>query len=424
MKGVWTGLLVSIVAIVVVSADARQEWRASALAAFDDTWQTINDTHYDPSFGGLNWTEVKAELRPKAERAETPDAVRTVIVEMLARLRQSHFVLLTSSPVGQPMPGEASVPIDVRVRDEGLIVTRLDDRGLERVVRPGDVVASIDGTDPIAMATGADERSRRLDAWRRAVRALHGVDGSVARLVVRHLNGDTDHVDVVRSRRPGEVVQLGNLPPVQVRTEVREARTLSGQRVGIIRFNVWMIAVGNAFAAAIDTYRDAEGIVIDLRGNPGGLAEMMRGLGGHVLNEPVLLGTMRMREAVLEFRANPRRSTSDGRRVEPFNGRLAILVDELTASASECFAGGLQDLGRARIFGTRTMGQALPAATRRLANGDVLMHAVGDFVTSKNRSLEGQGVTPDEEVALSRPALASGRDEPLERALAWIDSRN
>jgi carboxyl-terminal processing protease len=423
VRAVRISLVVPILSVALVLADARQDWRASSLAAFDETWQTVNDTHYDPSFGGVKWDEVRAELRPKAEHAETPDAVREVIVEMLARLRQSHFVLLTSSPVGQPMPGDATVPIDVRVRDEGLIVTLVYDSGLERLVRRGDVVVSIDGSSPVTLAAGPDERARRLDAWRRATRALHGSEGSVARLVVRRQDGDTEQVDVVRSRQPGDVVQLGNLPPVRVRTEVREARTPSGQRVGVIRFNVWMIAVGAAFAAAIDTFRDAEGIVIDLRGNPGGLAEMMRGIAGHVLAEPVLIGTMHMRDAVLEFRANPRRSTSDGRRVEPFSGRLAILVDELTASASECFAGGLQDLGRARLFGARTMGQALPAATRQLTNGDALMYAIADFVTSRNRSLEGKGVTPDEEIPLSRRALAAGRDEPLERALAWIDSR-
>jgi carboxyl-terminal processing protease len=393
------------------------------MAAFDETWQTVSDFHYDPSFGGLNWPAVKAELRPKAEKAETADAVRQLIVEMLARLKQSHFALLTSSSVGQPMPGDAIVPIEVRVSAEGLLVTRVDDRGLDRIVRMGDVVVSIDGNDPASVATGPDERARRLDAWRRATRALHGAEGSSARLVVRHPDGVTHQVDVIRSRRPGDAVQLGNLPPLRVQTEVREARTRSGRRVGVIRFNVWMTAVAEPFAAAIDTFRQAEGLVIDLRGNPGGLAEMMRGIAGHVLAEPGLLGTMHMRETVLEFRANPRRSTSDGRRVEPFGGPLAILVDELTASASECFAGGLQDLGRARIFGLQTMGQALPAATRPLANGDVLMYAVGDFVTSKGRRLEGQGVMPDEPVPLSRAALTAGRDQSFERALEWIDQQ-
>ena len=421
MKAIRRRVLVSILILAGLTVHARQDWRVAALAAFDETWQTVNDTHYDPSFAGVNWTEVKAELRPKAEQAETPDAVREVIIEMLARLRQSHFALLTSSPAGQPMAGDAIVPVEVRVNDEGLLITRVDDPGLERIMQPGDIVVTIDGIDPIALSAGADERARRLDAWRRAARAFHGSEGSAARLVVRRVDGDTREVDVIRARKPGDAVQLGNLPPLRVQTDVREARTQSGQRVGVIRFNIWMIAVGAPFAAAIDTFRDAEGLVIDLRGNPGGLAEMMRGIAGHVLAEPDLLGTMHMRDAVLEFRANPRRSTSDGRRVEPFSGRLAILVDELTASASECFAGGLQDLGRARIFGTQTMGQALPAATRQLSNGDVLMYAIADFVTSKNRSLEGQGVVPDEPVALSRAALAAGRDEPLERALAWID---
>ncbi len=109
-------------------------------------------------------------------------------------------------------------------------------------------------------------------------------------MVVRHMNGDAREVDVIRARKPGNAVQLGNLPPLRVQTEVREARTPSGQRVGVIRFNVWMIAVGAPFAAAIDTFRDAEGVVIDLRGNPGGLAEMMRGIAGHVLAAPEFAG--------------------------------------------------------------------------------------------------------------------------------------
>ena len=140
---------------------------------------------------------------------------------------------------------------------------------------------------------------------------------------------------------------------------------------------------------------------------------MIRGIAGHILSEPALLGRMKMRDVELEFRANPRRSTDDGRRVEPFAGPVAILVDELTGSASECFAGGLQSLGRARVFGEATMGQALPAVTRRLPNGDVLLYAMGDFVTSTGQRLEGRGVVPDEVVPLSISALSAGAMPPL-----------
>ena len=54
----------------VVSVHARQDWRATALAAFDETWQTVNDTHYDRSFAGVNWAELKAE---GLVRADAPD---------------------------------------------------------------------------------------------------------------------------------------------------------------------------------------------------------------------------------------------------------------------------------------------------------------------------------------------------------------
>ena len=108
--------------------------------------------------------------------------------------------------------------------------------------------------------------------------------------------------------------------------------------------------------------------------------------------------------------------------IDPFSGPVAILVDEITASASEVFTGGLQEHGRIRVFGRTTAGQALPAVYHRLPNGDTLYHPIADFVTDKGVRFEGRGVVPDEAVPLNRQALLSGRDETLERALNWIDN--
>jgi len=81
----------------------------------------------------------------------------------------------------------------------------------------------------------------------------------------------------------------------------------------------------------------------------------------------------------------------------------------------------MQSIGRARIFGQTSMGQALPALFDRLPNGDVLIHAYGDFVTSTGTRLEGRGVIPDEPISLDRADLLAGRDRTLDAALAWID---
>jgi carboxyl-terminal processing protease len=109
----------------------------------------------------------------------------------------------------------------------------------------------------------------------------------------------------------------------------------------------------------------------------------------------------------------------------PFGGPLAILVDGCSASTSEIFAGGMQDLKRARVFGMRTAGAALPSMFERLPNGDGFQYAIANYISEGGKQLEGTGVIPDEVAGPSRRALLDGRDPALERALAWIEgSRN
>jgi carboxyl-terminal processing protease len=231
-------------------------------------------------------------------------------------------------------------------------------------------------------------------------------------------------VPITMERRPesGQPVTVGNLPTMFVRVDSDRRTTPAGSTAGIIRFNVWMAAVDAKFQAAMDQFRTSDGIVIDLRGNVGGLAAMLMGISGHFVSEPKSLGVMKTRDSELRFMANPRLVNARGERVSTFSGPVAILVDAMTGSASECFTGGMQSLGRARVFGQTSMGQALPALFDRLPNGDVLIHAYGDFVTANGTRLEGRGVVPDVDVPLRREDLLAGRDAALEAALHWIET--
>ncbi len=422
-------LLLFLCAAAVSATTAAQSTATSSstgLALFDEVWTTVNDSFYDPTFGGLDWPGVRDELRPKAAAATSTAAARAVVSEMLGRLKRSHFALLPGSAVAADdltLRGEATVDgLEFRVLGQDVVITchRPDSTtggGVEtNGSLPGRVITAIDGRSMVP-APGAPV----LLTWRRVNAALHGMEDSVA--VIGLAGGG--RVSMTRHIPTGVPVQFSNLPPMRVRVDSYPAKTRNGRSVGVIGFNIWMAQIDQPIAAAVDLFRGADGLVFDLRGNPGGLAGMISGVAGHILDSADLLGTMRMRQVPqLKFAANPRTSTSDGRVVTPYRGPVAILVDEMTASASECFAGGLQDLGRARIFGRTSMGQALPASTKRLANGDVLEYAVGDFVTSKGRSLEGTGVVPDEIQPLSIASLAAGHDDPLRAALAWIDRQS
>jgi carboxyl-terminal processing protease len=427
----------TLAAAVVLGAAAASAQAPRGLETFDAAWTIVRDSHFDATLNGVDWDAVRAELRPRAVGARTTRELRGVINSMLGRLGQSHFALIPgSADVGaaaRDLSGDPGFDVRLLSGESGLIVSRVDPEGAaaKAGIKPGWILLEIDGAPVNALlralpdGTGrgpeAHERLRRVEAWRLAETRLRGPSGSILTVAFEDIDGRSVRTGIQRRPEAGEPVTVGNLPTMFVRVDAEARTTPAGATAGIIRFNVWMAAVDAPFQRAIDAFRNADGIVVDLRGNPGGLAAMMMGLSGHFLDEPKPLGVMKTRDHELRFAANPRRVNAAGERVTPFAGPLAILVDALTGSASECFAGGLQSLGRARVFGQVSMGQALPALFDRLPNGDVLIHAYGDFVTADGTRLEGRGVIPDEIVPLRREALASGRDEPLEAALAWID---
>jgi carboxyl-terminal processing protease len=121
---------------------------------------------------------------------------------------------------------------------------------------------------------------------------------------------------------------------------------------------------------------------------------------------------MYLRDTSIKFVINPR--------AEVFKGPVAILVDGSSASTSEIFAEGLKDLGRARVFGTRTAAAALPSIIEKLPNGDGFQYAVANYVSEGGKPLEANGVIPDVEVKLTRKALLAGHDPVVDAAVDWI----
>jgi carboxyl-terminal processing protease len=426
-----TALLALAVAMAAPPLAARQAAprrdAPGAVDTFDAAWRIIRETHFDPTFNGVDWTRVGDELRPRAAAAETPDALRDVIREMLGRLGQSHFALIPAGVASGARADQSGSPgFDFRLDGRDAVVVAVDPEGpASGAVKPGWAITSIDGRtlDQMLGPLGGptDPPLARFEAWRVVTSHVRGPIGSRAAFTFTDERGAPAEASLRRDPEPGQRVQFGHFPAFALRTARRRVATPAGRPAGLIAFSVWMAPVDPFVQQAVDAFRAADALVLDLRGNPGGLAAMIMGVAGHFLREPVLLGRMKTRDGELRFTANPRRVSASGAGVEPFGGPVAILIDDLTGSASECFTGALQSIGRARVFGRRSMGQALPALFQPLPNGDVLLYAFGDFVTPSGVRLEGRGVVPDVEVPLSRAALAAGRDEALEAALRWID---
>ncbi len=451
---------VLLVALLMAASLAPQgpasATREVNLKTFDAAWRMVAETHFDATFNGVDWDQVRDELRPRAAEAEDRAELRLVLEEMVARLGQSHFTFLSapggasrleradSLPSGcaqeawrslgeslYPATGRAdktgATGLELRAIDDQVLVRRVDagTGAAEAGVRSGWSVASIEGLsiqDALPCLEGFEgghQRQQILQTW--LAQLFRGAVGSTVHASFEKADGTRVDLGLERMAPHGELVKFGNLPPIFTHLDVRWLSSEEGSRVAVVEFNAWMLPVALRFDAVMDEIREADGIVIDLRGNRGGIAAIAQGVAGHFVDEKTSLGTMKSRNNDLKMFVNPRRSTRDGRKVEPYSGPLAILVDGMSASTSEVFAAGLQDLGRARLFGEPTAGAALPAVAESLPNGDVFLHATMDFIRPGGGRVEGHPVQPDVSAPVTRSDLVAGIDAALDKALAWID---
>lgn len=404
--------------------------RKLALDSFEKVWSTINEKHWDPKHldpvqGGIPWKQIHDELRPKVENAASMNQARGIMSAMLSRLNLSHHGIVPADVYKEVdlggdsgLSGDGETGIDVRWLDGRVVVTSVvpgsaaDKAG----VRTGWIVKRI-GTLDIEpaiqrfLATRKAAGEHGLYASRIAANRLGGPTGTPKSIVF--LDGEDKEVqlEIALAAARGVKARFGFLPPQNVWIE---SAVLKGE-TGYVKFNMFLdpARLMPQFEKAVMDCAGCNGFIIDLRGNPGGLGILSTAMAGFFSDKAdTKLGTLYQRQVQLKFIVNPRPKT--------FAGPLAILIDSSSASTSEIMAGGMKDLGRARIFGTRSAGAALPSMFERLPNGDGFQYAMANYISEGGKALEGDGVTPDVEVKLTRESLLAGRDLVLDAALTWI----
>lgn len=393
-------------------------------AMLDRVWRRVLEKHYDPTLGCVDWLAVRSTYGKKLAEAKDTQAAFAVINEMLGELEQSHFRLF--EPAGSEGDvGPAAPRLQVRWIDAGLVVVEAEPGGGADDVPLGARLHSVQGVRVDQLAA---EAKKRAGAEGGSTFAFEVARGAMARLSCARV-GETRTLEVepadstqapraieVTCQEPkGELVSLGNLRHVP--THVTH-RMIEESQVGYLAFNIWMLPMVARVKDAMADLREQgmKALVIDLRGNPGGVGPMSVPVARMLLSQPGSLGKLKFRDFTQEFNVEP----SD----DPFTGPVVLLIDEGTASTSEIFAAGLRDLGRVEIAGGRSSaGAALPSVIEELDEGVVLQYVVGDYHSPKGTLLEGRGVVPDIVVPESRAAFAAGRDPVLEAGVQHLKKR-
>ena len=271
------------------------------------------------------------------------------------------------------------------------------------------IVSPIEGSPAEAAGIRAGDQIMEIDdqatsglTLTEAVLKIRGKQGTAVTLLVLHKGEKTPvRMEIVRSQIKLESVYLKMLP----------------DGIANVRVTQFSEHTSSQFKSVLEEAlrQGAQAIVLDMRGNPGGL-----------LDAAIDVASQFLKSGVVIYEVD-----SAGNR-QPWWVRrgglapelpLAVLVNKGSASASEVVAGALQDQGRAIVIGTTTAGKGSINHLRELSGGAALYVTFARWLTPNGRLIQGKGLTPDIEVALTDEDRAQGRDPQLERAVQYLEGK-
>ena len=351
---------------------------------FERVWSLVADWHYDPKLRGVDWPAAGRKYGAEAVAAADDQALYASLNAMVDLLKDSHTHALS--------PARATERHTQMRARTGFNLTRVDGRWAVSEVLP-DSPAAVAGVKVgwLVVARNGAGLGERPD--------IRARDGEVARWEF------LDEQD-----RPVALDLTATALSTKPRQELRE---LPGGLV-YLRFDGFDIADRRWLSRQLKAHRDAPGVVIDLRQNPGGGTISLGITIGEFFERAVDCGAFITRGGWRDGKSSWQLGSAR------YRGRVVVLVDGATGSAAEIFSAVLQEHGRATIVGRKTAGAVLASWYHGLPDGGELQLSREDYVTPKGRRLEDNGVEPDVKVARTVADVRAGRDVDLEAALGVL----
>lgn len=423
-----------------VSAGALSAVYASRFARVDAAeraWRVIADYFYDPHLNGVDWNAVRHVTRARAASAASDAEFYRALKEMAASLGDSHTLVLTPrETLDRRRFVSTRVGLQLGFVERQVVVLEVerDSPAARAGVAVGDIVLAAAGTrfdPPFVRAALADPRNRAADiAAGDSPESLpaDAKDGErirVLRAVRRELrrslaSGAAGALLLDVERADGSLLRAHLTPATSARPPSVGLHWLDGS-VAVIRFTRFAPELRPGLERALDEATSARALIVDLRGNGGGLIEMFRWFSGRFLPEERLAMRSLSRDRVSgrsqnvsDMYVGPGSST--GAR-PPLAQPLAVLVDARTGSAAELAAVTLAEQRNALLVGEPTCGCVVGVRVEYvLPDGGGVRVAESGFVSARGARLEGVPTQPAVRVAATLADLRAGRDVMLEEA--------
>lgn len=371
---------------------------------------------YTPKIDFTQWPVFVESQRDKIDEAKTDDEFTAAVNAALAKFGASHIVM--TSPRGAEARRTAStvgIGIQSVPAKEGMLIVRVvPNAPADRVgLVPGDTILFVDGKPA------------------QGTRGIAGEEGTTVTLNVRRADGRAEDLEIVRKRfstaRPEELTMI------------------DGDTVMLSVHSFDMTYSADRVESLMEKAADKKNLILDLRDNGGGAVLNLQHLLGLFLPAETPFGTFITRRVVSRYEQEKGEKVDDIVKVAewapqklktprsgekaPFRGRVIVLVNGGSGSASEMAAAALRDVSGAMVIGKKSAGAVLVSVIVPASNGFMLQYPLSDYVTIKGQRLEGTGIKPDIEVAQAKPyRLPNEPDLALEKALdafkTWASKGN
>lgn len=374
------------------------ELKGKLLKGLEDV---IQNRAFVPGIEFKKWGEIVAKHQADFDKAENEAAFAREVNNALREFGVSHIRFLAPRSAQARVQTQAlGFGLTAHKTDAGIVIDSVADSSpaKDAGLKPGETITKVGGEPP------KDLTAIRPEADKDLVLKVKGEDGQERDVTIKPRNVST--------------LRLPTITPVGDDAMV---------------FRLYTFTLGYQAKQVEDLIKQAEGkkyLIIDLRSNGGGAVRNMNHLLSLLMPDGTAFGSHVNRRMVEDYGKanaepttdpikiaawNPNKSKTRKAGIEPFKGKIAVLINRGSASASEITAAALHDCVSAVLVGAPTRGAVLASIFGRLEGGFEIQYPVSDYVTIKGVRLEGNPVQPD---VKAEGRVEKGKPDPyIEAAL-------
>ncbi len=354
----------------------------SAQKLFYKNWHTIRDEYYDQSLNNQHWSRWKYHYQGKIK---TEEDAKVAIDTMLASLNDPYSRFLSKDEFERQNASISSKISGIGVNiisDAGkiIILSVIEETPAQFAdLKAGDVILSVDGKKTSGLSLA-----------------------EVSNMVKGPVNSFVN-IDILRGSE--------KLSKKIIRKEftIKTVKSSNYNDIGYIQISSFISnSTPNEFLEALEKTNDSKGLIVDLRGNTGGLLTNAVFIANLFIEKGRLVSIVGRNGYRYDVEAQDTNVQID----KP----IILLVDGASASASEILSGAMKDYNKAKLLGTKTYGKGMVQKIIPMPNETGLNLTIAKYLTPNGTDINKQGITPDIKVEISEQNIKDRNDVQLETA--------